>query len=57
MESFTEWGPMRWGSLVVFNTRGAILFSPMVVYDTTRSERHGVLYRMGSYALGFAGRI
>ena len=53
---------MLWGHMVVFNTRGAILksvilFGPMVVYDTTRSERHGVLYRMGSYALGFAGRI
>ena len=57
MESLTEWGPMRWGSLVVFNIRDAILISPMVVYDTTRSELHGVLYRMGSYALVFAGRI
>ena len=47
MESLTEWGPMRWGSLVVFNIRDAILFSPMVVYDTTRSELHGVYTEWG----------
>ena len=52
MESYTEWGPMRWGSLVVFNTRGAILLAQWSYMIQRGLKQHGVLYRMESYALG-----